>query len=135
MVTDSTKHITLERRMTHRYSGIAPSAIALSVVGGASLLIVFLFDPATYGFYPVCFFHLLTGLYCPGCGGLRATHELLHGHVAAAARLNLLVVLALPAAAFWKVRRIRRIWAWMLLVVSALFTIARNVPGGEWLSP
>lgn len=25
-----------------------------------------------------CLFHLLTGLYCPGCGGTRATRFLLH---------------------------------------------------------
>lgn len=28
-----------------------------------------------------CIFHNLTGLYCPGCGGTRATLSLLQGHV------------------------------------------------------
>ena len=29
---------------------------------------------------PPCYFHQLTGLYCPGCGGTRAWIALLHGH-------------------------------------------------------
>ena len=36
-------------------------------------------------YYPLfkdtgCVFHNVTGVYCPGCGGTRATLELLHGH-------------------------------------------------------
>lgn len=28
-----------------------------------------------------CVLHNLTGYYCPGCGGTRAIHALLHGHI------------------------------------------------------
>jgi hypothetical protein len=104
-------------------------------MAGASLLILFLFDPAHYHFYPICYFHLLTGFYCPGCGALRATHQMLHGNFAAAAHLNLLVVLAVPAAVLWKVRPVRRILVCTFLAACIAFTVARNLPGGEWLSP
>jgi hypothetical protein len=121
----------------------------LVLMGLASALgIVFVFDPAEHGFYPICFFRLVTGLNCPGCGSMRALHELLHGHIAAAARLNLLFVACLPFAA-WKIGRhtagwlsgqavafaIRPIWLWAFLTVSAAFTAIRNLPGFEWLVP
>jgi len=122
-------------RIVPEYCRISPSLVAGVAVAGASVLTLFLFDPAHYHFYPTCYFHLLTGLYCPGCGALRATHQLLHGHIGAAARLNLLVVLSLPAAALWRLLGIRPRWIWILLACCAAFTVARNVPGGEWLSP
>ena len=35
-----------------------------------------------YSFPPDgCVLHNLTGYYCPGCGGTRAIHALLHGHI------------------------------------------------------
>ena len=40
--------------------------------------------------YP-CLFHLLTGLYCPGCGGTRALRALLAGDLALSLRYHPLV--------------------------------------------
>lgn len=52
-----------------------------------------------------CLFHLATGLYCPGCGGTRATIFLLHGHIGTSIRYHPLVpyvafVVLLEAAGF-----------------------------------
>ena len=109
--------------------GITASAVAV--------IILFLFDPVRHGFYPRCAVHVLTGLDCPGCGGLRALHEMLHGHVAAAFELNPLVPL-LPAALLgvMAVRAMRpRLPAWLrahwpswLIAALILFGIARNLP-------
>lgn len=44
-----------------------------------------------------CFFHLITGLYCPGCGAGRAVTALVHGDFLTAFRNN---ILFLPAFAF-----------------------------------
>ena len=68
------------------------------VVGGAvaaGLVTVAIRDPGVSGSYGVCPFRALTGLDCPFCGGLRGTHALLHGDVAAAVDYNALLPLML----------------------------------------
>jgi hypothetical protein len=110
--------------------------------------ILFFFNPAEHGFYPACYLHAATGLNCPGCGSLRAMHQLLHGHVVEAARLNLLLLLCLPYFGWCIIRfaiaRVRRqpvafaiqsVWLWTFLGVAAVFTVLRNVPGFIWLAP
>ncbi len=104
------------------------AAIVSAVVAGAT--VIFLFDPAQHDFYPRCPFHTLTGLDCPGCGSTRALHELVHGHVGAAMRLNPLAVLALPALALGLAIRPRLRkpeCVWILLTVTVAFGIFRNV--------
>lgn len=109
---------------------------------------MFFFDPAQYSFYPICYLNFFTGLNCPGCGSLRAIHQLLHGHIGAAARLNLLLVSCLPFAGWGTLRAvatwlyghpftlaIRPIWLWTFLAVATVFTVLRNLPGFEWLAP
>ena len=61
-----------------------------------SLVLLRIFDPTTYGIFPPCPLPYLTGLFCPGCGSLRAIHALLHGNVHAACAMNPLTVALLP---------------------------------------
>ena len=57
------------------YGAIGTGAV---LVGG--LAYVGLGDPHNPHFmFPVCPFKALTGWNCPGCGGLRMTHDVLHG--------------------------------------------------------
>jgi hypothetical protein len=97
--------------------------------------IVFAFDPQRSGFYPICVFKKTTGWSCPACGCLRASHQLLHGHVVKAFYLNALFVIALPIAALLAVQAVLRkriinpsYVGWSLLVAFVLFGIARNLP-------
>lgn len=64
------------------------------------------FDPAKSG-TTVCMFHAMTGLNCPGCGATRATHELLHGRLAAAWHYNALWVTILPLVVYAAVSELR----------------------------
>ena len=113
-------------------------------VGGALVLLYF-FSPTEHAFYPRCLLHSLTGLSCPGCGSLRAIHQLLHGNVAGALRLNPLLLMALPVmvggalvewgrfrkgpagAAPWAWFR-HPAWVWSLVTVIVGFGVLRNVP-------
>jgi len=70
------------------------------VAAAAGVLILAVFDPATSGVFPPCPVRYLTGWYCPGCGSLRAFHQLLHGNLRAAWAMNPLTVVLLPFLAY-----------------------------------
>ena len=122
-------------------------ALTLAAAVGASA-VLFLFNPAEHAFYPLCLFHQLTGLHCPGCGGLRAAHQLLHGHPLAALRLNALAVGLLPCLAVVAGREFanRRHgvpgrsyfgtrWIWAFIAVLVAFTVLRNLSPFAFLAP
>lgn len=105
-------------------------------------------DPNQPGHFPVCPTYALTGIYCPGCGMLRATHDLTHGDLAGAMQRNplapflllgLVGLFAIWVVARWTGRPVRwtpgRWTPWLLVGGFLLFTVARNVPGWTWLSP
>lgn len=108
----------------------------------AGMAVLFFFDPARYAIYPVCPWHTLFGWSCPGCGTLRAMHQLTHGNLAAAWRLNSLTVALLPVALWLGLRELawqaggkkwpgvvtRPFFGWALVAVLVLFGIARNLP-------
>ncbi len=77
-------------------AGVSRTPVAILVFSFIGIPLLFLFDPATTSFYPPCLFKTVLGVPCPGCGSLRATHQLLHGNVAAAWELNKPLLVALP---------------------------------------
>jgi hypothetical protein len=120
------------------------SLVLVTAVVAVTLMLFYLYDPATsHGFW-VCPFHRLTGWYCPGCGGQRALHELLYGRVLAALRFNpLAVLLFLPCAAYayaayalrvlgllrFPALTLRNGYVLALLAAMVLFGIVRNIWG------
>jgi hypothetical protein len=104
------------------------AAVGLLLLSGAGVL--YWFDPCVAQVYPPCPLHYVTGLYCPGCGSLRALHQLLHGHVARAFALNPLLVVSLPLLAFLRLRPslLYRPWvAWLSFGVLLTYGILRNL--------
>ena len=120
------------RHGTRLYTTLGTGALA---VGG--LAYVGLADPHRPGsVFPPCPFKLLTGLYCPACGGLRMTHDLLHGDLAAAVVDNVFLLNGLPALALWVLWRVRQgqraftLPAIVVIAVAAIaWTVVRNMPG------
>ena len=120
---------------------LLPAAVASLMFLGA-VAVLFFFNPTEYHFYPRCPLYQLTGLLCPGCGALRATHQLSHGHIAAAFHLNPLLVILSPLAAWlglrwvvwqltgkqWPAVVAHRWWPWIFIAVLLVFGIARNLP-------
>jgi hypothetical protein len=108
----------------------AKLALVMAATVGAALML-FLFDPARCAFYPVCLFHRITGLDCPGCGATRALHALLHGHVRDAFALNPLLVAGLPVLGLGVMFRerllpLRSLWSGLIVAVVVAFWILRN---------
>lgn len=122
--------------------------VMLGFIGLVATSVLFFFDPTKYGFYPICQFHLLTGLYCPGCGATRAGYQLLHGNWLAALHDNALFVLSLPLLALrgaWLLKQsidhrpvrfvIPPAALWIFLVAAVAFVVLRNFPAFSFLAP
>nr|WP_246201756.1 DUF2752 domain-containing protein [Streptomyces alboniger] len=125
---------------------LVPAGLLAAVAGAFAY--VGAVDPNEPGHYSVCPLLRLTGVYCPGCGGLRSAHAFVHGDLAAALGANALAVLGYGLFAVvwavWVVRAVRgrplRIalgsaQLWGVGVLVAVFTLVRNLPFGSWLHP
>jgi hypothetical protein len=124
------------------------AGILLGAMGIGAGAVLFFFDPGTHAFYPVCLFHAMTGLNCPGCGMTRALSALLHGNFLLALKDNVLFVLTLAGLLIWGARlalqklRNRPVtfnvppkFLWTFLALALVFGVLRNLPGFGWLSP
>jgi hypothetical protein len=124
----------------------SPAVLAVcTLLAVLAAVVLFCFDPRQYHFYPVCFFHKTTGLLCPGCGALRALHQLLHGHLATALRFNPVLIVSLPFLCWFGARLalqkgqhqppslgLRPGWLWLMLAAVLVVSILRNLPGAPF---
>ncbi len=117
---------------TRTYGTLAGGALAVGALAYVGLV-----DPHRAGsVFPPCPFKALTGWNCPGCGGLRMTHDLLHADVGAAVVDNVFLLIGLPLLAGWVLWRRRRgqrpfppVALVVIAVVTLAWTVARNLPG------
>jgi hypothetical protein len=124
-----------------RASLVRPTLVRAGVVSAGVFLplaTVWLLDPNVEGHYPTCPIRSVVGVDCPGCGSLRAMHDLAHGDFLGALDHNAMLVLFLPLLglelARWVASRpatalMRWRYAPMAaMVVLSAWMLARNLP-------
>ena len=123
--------------------------IVVGAIGVAATALLHFRDPHQHAAYGLCPFQFLTGLWCPGCGGLRAVNDLTRLDVASAVSSNVLAVVLVAVLAVFYVRWLVVRWrghdvrmivlspraATVVTVVIVAFTVVRNTPFGAWLAP
>ncbi|MFD9307193.1 DUF2752 domain-containing protein [Streptomyces sp. NPDC060048] len=129
------------RRLAAPALTLAAAAAALAYVGTV--------DPNEPGHYPVCPLFRLTGVLCPGCGGLRSAHAFAQGDLATAFGANALAVVGYFVfagfMALWLVRAyrggpaprlvVRPPYWWGIGAAALVFAVVRNLPAGSFLAP
>ena len=98
-------------------------------------------------FLPPCPFHMLTGFYCPGCGGTRAVTALICGDIVRSFRFHPLVPAAAAAAGWFMVSQtferlsggrlkigmhFREIYLWAALFILAANFLIKNLALIVW---
>ncbi|MDT5126808.1 MAG: hypothetical protein QOH54_2452 [Mycobacterium sp.] len=127
----------MEPSTTRNGRGPLHRAVGTGAVLAGGVAYIGLGDPHRQGFlFPGCPFKLLTGWNCPACGGLRMTHDLLHGDIGAAVVDNVFLMVGLPLLLVWLLVRWRRgqrampIPAMVTIGIAAIaWTVVRNWPG------
>nr|WSX52364.1 DUF2752 domain-containing protein [Streptomyces sp. NBC_00974] len=133
--------VSRARRLSSPVLTLAAAAAALAYVGTV--------DPNEPGHYPVCPLFRLTGVLCPGCGGLRSAHAFAHGDLPTAFGANALAVVGYFVFAgfmvLWLVRAyrggrpprlvMRPLYWWGAGVLALVFAVLRNLPAGSYLAP
>ncbi|WP_258050146.1 DUF2752 domain-containing protein [Streptomyces finlayi] len=135
------------RAPASRSRRLATPVGVLAVVLGA-FAYVGTVDPNEPGHYPACPLLQLTGILCPGCGGLRSAHAVAHGDLATALGSNAFAVVGYAVFAvvwvLWTVRASRGqrlritlapVYWWGLGVLLLIFAVVRNLPFGSALAP
>jgi hypothetical protein len=126
----------------------APAAVGAAGLAAVTALAVR--DPHVPGAWGSCVFFEGTGLWCPGCGGLRAVNDLTSLDLAGALSSNAVAVGLVALLALWW-----GVWSWASLAGRTLpwdrwvtparvylglgvvlaFSVLRNLPGFEALGP
>ena len=110
------------------------------------LIDLLIFSLTGYGI--PCIFHLVTRLYCPGCGITRACIAILHGDFREAFRLNALSLTLLPALMLYLLIRgyryikngktgfsiVEDIFLTFSFLICIFYAIVKNIDFMIWVS-
>ncbi len=106
------------------------------------LIISKVFDFHITSIMPPCALHVLTGYYCPGCGGTRAFLALMRGQVIRSLYLHPFVIYAAVVGGWFMISQTiekishkklcigmhyRNIYLWLALVIIAINCVVKNL--------
>lgn len=109
---------------------------------GASVSVVWYFNPSNVSFLPVCPLYSMTGIACPGCGLTRGFHALFHGDILTALDYNaMLPIFSLILGYFFlsmvlvavrgrglSINYLKPQYVWTFAILTVSFAILRNLP-------
>lgn len=113
------------------------------ILGGLSLALFYFFtNPNEVNYLPECPLYFSTGIYCPGCGSQRATHQLLNFNIFGVLQQNALYFISLLILgyhlivtginAFLNKNIYNYVYhpnaPWIILSIILVFWILRNIP-------
>jgi len=112
------------------------------VLGIVLAFLFFYVNPSNVNFFPKCPLYATTGIYCPGCGSQRATHQLLHLNILGVLQQNILYLFGVLLIAyhlivtslnlFFKKHIYNYIYhpktPIIILIIVIVFWILRNIP-------
>lgn len=107
--------------------------------------IVFLYyyvNPSNVNFFPKCPLYVTTGIYCPGCGSQRATHQLLQFNLLGVLQQNVLYFAGIVLIAYHVIVTSLNLYVnkniynylyhpktpIIILIIVIIYWILRNIP-------
>ncbi len=116
--------------------------IGLFILGIGIAILYFFVNPSDVNFFPKCPLYVTTGIYCPGCGSQRATHQLLQFNLFGVLQQNVLYFIGILVLGYHGTITILNIYfkkhiynyiyhpktPIIILVIIIIYWVARNIP-------
>lgn len=116
--------------------------IGILLLGTGFAFLYFFINPSNLNFFPKCPLYVTTGIYCPGCGSQRATHQLLQLNLYGVLQQNVLYFIGVLILGyhivitslnlFFKKNSYNYIYhpktPIIILIVIIIYWVLRNIP-------
>jgi len=116
--------------------------IGMLILGTGLAFLYFFVNPSSVIFFPKCPLYVTTGIYCPGCGSQRATHQLLQFNLFGVLQQNILYFAGLIIIAYHGIITVlnlylkKNIYNYLyhpktpiiILIIVIIYWILRNIP-------
>lgn len=116
--------------------------IGILFLGTGLAFLYFFINPSEVNFFPKCPLYVTTGIYCPGCGSQRATHQLLRFNFLGVLQQNVLYFASLIVLLYHVIVTLLNLYfkttiynylyhpktPIIILIIVIIYWILRNIP-------